>query len=498
MTRPATPRRPLPALGLLLLLAARPAAAPADTEAWDAVFVGDSKVGYFHLWIKPVRDAQGRELVNVRIDAKLTFQRGRDTATVEFLYGTIETKDGEVLRLDTRQRTSGQDIRAFGDADGDKLPLTLEVGGQRQRKVLDWGPDVRGPYGAEMSLSREPLQPGQSRAVKTYIPDFNRVCLTTLRAVGHEEVPLGPKAEKHTLLRVESTVAELDGKPVPEMSATLWVDDKGQIMKTRSDLLGGMFTYRTTKQGALAPSNSPFKLLAASILKVPRPIANPETTRQVTYRITGAGAGALFPNDQRQDVTAESADVARVVVRSDGPDVGPAGPAQVAPEFLRPNPLINSEADSVVRRMREAVGNRADPWERAVAIKTWVFQNMKTKNFSTAFAPAEEVARELTGDCTEHSVLTAAMCRAAGIPARCAVGLVYVDQLGGFGPHMWTEVYVNNRWVALDAAFDQSRVDATHIKLSDTSLDGVAPFEAFLPVLRVFQEMKIEPLEIGR
>ena len=29
-----------------------------------------------------------------------------------------------------------------------------------------------------------------------------------------------------------------------------------------------------------------------------------------------------------------------------------------------------------------------------------------------------------------------------------------------------------HRWVALDAAFDESEVDATHIKLSETSLDG--------------------------
>src|SRR5690606_16861714 len=131
-----------------------------------------------------------------------------------------------------------------------------------------------------------------------------------------------------------------------------------------------------------------------------------------------------------------------------------------------------------------------------VAIEEWVFANMKKKNFSTAFAPADEEARELSGDCTEHSVLVAALCRAAGIPARCAAGLVNAEHLRRFGPHMWTEVYVNNRWVALDATFNQSRVDATHIKLSDSSLDGVAPFDAFLPVLRIFRDMKIEPLEI--
>ncbi len=61
---------------------------------------------------------------------------------------------------------------------------------------------------------------------------------------------------------------------------------------------------------------------------------------------------------------------------------------------------------------------------------------------------------------------------------------------------MWNEVYVNRRWVAIDSAFDQTQVDAAHIKLSDSSLDGVAPFESFLPVARVFGKLKIEAVEI--
>ena len=85
------------------------------------------------------------------------------------------------------------------------------------------------------------------------------------------------------------------------------------------------------------------------------------------------------------------------------------------------------------------------------------------------------------------------MCRAAGIPARTAVGLVYVDSLGGFGFHMWNEVYVNRRWVAVDATFRQSEVDATHIKLGDSSLSTVAPYESFMSVVRVFNRMKIDP-----
>ena len=59
------------------------------------------------------------------------------------------------------------------------------------------------------------------------------------------------------------------------------------------------------------------------------------------------------------------------------------------------------------------------------------------------------------------------------------------SDLEGFGFHMWDEVFVNNRWVAIDPTFNQTTVDAVHIKLLDTSLEGVSPFAAFLPVVLV-------------
>ena len=109
--------------------------------------------------------------------------------------------------------------------------------------------------------------------------------------------------------------------------------------------------------------------------------------------------------------------------------------------------MIDSEDEKVQRLAKRAIGNSRDPWDKAVKIEHWVFQNIRDKNFATAFAPASEVARNLTGDCSEHAVLAAAMCRAVGIPSRVAVGLLYMDddrrRLKGFGFHMWHEVYVN-------------------------------------------------------
>lgn len=489
-----------PMVGLVFAIGLLSNAAVAkERESWDAIYVGGAKVGHMHVWVEPVKDKAGNDLVRVRIDWELAFDRGRDRARMMQHYGTIERPDGEVLSLDTRTRAGQADIRTYGTVVDGVMKLTIESGGKAQSVPIPWGAEVRGPYGAEMSLSRQPIKPGEVREVRTYIPDLNKVCATKLSAKDFEDIPIGLKGEKRNLLRIDQTVADEAGKPVTGMNSTLWVDKSGQILKTHADLLGGMDIFRTTKAGALSDGGGvAFNLLEKSIIRVPRPIPSSEKTRDVSYRITmeNDAPAEVFLKDRRQAARPDAAKGAAVLeVKTAGPRDGDAE-GEAGAEFLRANPMVNSDDALVAKHMKKALGGEADPWAKAVAIQKWVSSNIREKNFSVAFAPAAEVARNLEGDCSEHSVLVAAMCRAAGIPSRCVVGLVYAQNLGGFGPHMWNEVYVNRRWVALDAAFDQSEVDATHLKLATTSLDGVAPFEAFLPVLKVFDKIKIEPIEI--
>jgi transglutaminase-like putative cysteine protease len=270
-------------------------------------------------------------------------------------------------------------------------------------------------------------------------------------------------------------------------------------MKTQAEVMGGFVTYRTTQQAAVAEGSARLDQIMASIIKVTHRITSPEKRRNITYRVAvkGDAVGDLVPSDRRQKIRpGPDPATATLEVQTAGPDAGPAGPEQVDPEFLRPNALVTSEDPTVRALAAKAVGGETDPWQRAIKITKWVAQNLRDKNFKIGFAPASEVAQNLAGDCTEHGVLTAAMCRSVGIPARVVVGLVYADHLGGFGYHLWNEVYVQRRWVALDASFNQSEVDAVHIKLAETSLAGVSPYEAFLPVVRVLNKMTLEPQEI--
>jgi hypothetical protein len=492
----AATKRLAPCLVFLALLSA-PLTLRAQ-ESWDAVYISGAKVGYYHTKVEPVNDDAGNKFLRVRFDTTLNFKRDRDTVSILMQYGTIETLEGAVLKLETRLGAGQAEQRTHGEVRDGKMVLALEAGGVRQEQEIPWGPDVRGPYAAELSLSREPMKPGQTRRIKMFTPFVNKIGITTLTAHDIEQVELGGKV-KRSLMRVEGKLTDMEGKPMLDGNSTYWVDSKGQILKTFTDVFGGQATYRTTKDVAMAPAGAKFDLVKDSIIRLKNRIPNPEATRDIVYRVRLQDDDPMqvFPADRRQKVKKGTDEhTAMIEVRTAGPDQGEQGPADVGEEFLRANPQINCGDAKVIEHTRAAVGNRADPWGKAVAIEHWVFTNMRNKNFETTFATAAEVAQTLSGDCTEHSVLTAAMCRAAGIPARVAVGVVYADHLGGFGFHQWNEVYVNRRWVALDASFDQSQVDAVHIKLTDSSLDGVSPFETFMGVVKLFKKTGLDVVEI--
>ena len=140
---------------------------------------------------------------------------------------------------------------------------------------------------------------------------------------------------------------------------------------------------------------------------------------------------------------------------------------------------------------------RGQPLEKAQRLNHWVFQNIREKNFGVGFAAASEVARNLTGDCSEHAVLLAALRRACDIPARVVVGLVYVEKHQGFGYHMWDEVYIDP---ALRSRLIRPGTSRPSMPATSSSPNRAwrasLHSEAFLPILKVSGKLQIEPIEL--
>ncbi|MEO1369353.1 MAG: transglutaminase-like domain-containing protein, partial [Acidobacteriota bacterium] len=136
------------------------------------------------------------------------------------------------------------------------------------------------------------------------------------------------------------------------------------------------------------------------------------------------------------------------------------------------------------------VGGLETPAEKAAAIYEWVWREVE-KVPVMSLPSALEVLEGKKGDCNEHTVLFAALARAAGLPTGIAIGLVWSDELDGFYYHAWPEVLIDDEIHRFDPTLGQVQADATHIKLLE---GGISSWPRLLGFLG---QLELEILEIA-
>jgi hypothetical protein len=90
------------------------------------------------------------------------------------------------------------------------------------------------------------------------------------------------------------------------------------------------------------------------------------------------------------------------------------------------------------------------------------------------FDVASQVARNRQGDCTEYAVLTAALARASGLPARVVLGVALTtngDRFGAYG-HAWAEIDAGAGWQVADAALPAMGASVRYLPLGVLEDEG--------------------------
>lgn len=474
-----------------------------DLESWDVVYLQGSKAGYAHNKVSTTVE-DGRPLNRVELVNRLKLSRFGQANDMEIQLTDVETPDGEVLSFETRMSMGPEPMISTGTREEDHFVITTRTAGRETTGELR-APDVGGFYGAEQSLMKEPLEPGQKRSLSILSPGLPNVVVATVELEAQDYEPTQLLDRTVDLLRIKSTTTLPDGA---QMEAIAWTDRNGSTLKTRMDFAGlDMETYRTSREAALEEADvGKIDLGFDNVVRIKRRIPNAHDARRIRYRVRlkDGDPAAIFahsPTQQVRSVGPHEAEVTVTPLSSDSTGKAAANGESIRKDTsteadLSPNDLIQSDDPLVVQMAQQAVPDEQDPWKIAQALERLVNESITTKSFSTAFATAAEVAKSKEGDCTEHAVLLAALARARGIPARVAIGLVYVESMQGFGYHMWTEVYVDGRWVALDATLANGGIGPAHLKLAHSNLQGASAFSCFLPVASVLGQLEIEVIEI--
>jgi hypothetical protein len=219
---------------------------------------------------------------------------------------------------------------------------------------------------------------------------------------------------------------------------------------------------------------------AAVAPRLRTPIPEPRDVRMMRIRLAGVDLSPLELDGGAQRLTGD------VLELRDPRSLKPGAPDPDAERALASETFIESDAPEVMEEATKAVTGVSGARARAERLTRYV-NALLDKKPTVSLPSAREVLRTKVGDCNEHTVLYVAMARALGIPARIAVGLVYIH--GAFYYHAWPEVYLeetgaggsgtgakgsrapNGFWLPVDPTLNQFPADATHLRVARGGLD---------------------------
>ena len=458
-------------------------------EMWEVLRLGGEDIGYGHVTVRPAT-FQGQQVIQIKSVAHLRVKRFGQSVAQSLLINSRELPSGAMVDFSSSLGTGESQMAVQGVVKGAELHLTMDAGGKQSEQTLAWDPSYRSPFAIEQSLRRAPLPEGARREFQMLMPIYNQVARITLTAHGKETVKVWGKNRQ--LRRVTSQMRFPSGHT---LTSQMWVDQAGEVLKTLIEGVG-QETLRSTKSRALQAGLAEFDLGKFTVVRLEKTAGNISQATSVTYRATldSGDVSELFVDDRRQQVRQRGDQVLLVVRRSAGKMNKPD--ERFTPADLEPNSLIQSDHARIRQLASDVAREEQDVTKIVRELTSFVHRNMEVRDTSQALASAAEVAESMEGDCTEHAVLLAALCRARQIPARVVIGLVYAPSLNGLAYHMWTEAWLGDRWVPADATRADGQVGAGHLKMSVSNLHDASPYDAFFPLMQAIGQLKLDVIHM--
>lgn len=340
----------------------------------------------------------------------------------------------------------------FGDH---TVEVDLNEGGKRSHKSVPLPKEevLEDP----VRVVRDRLTPGGSLTFATFSAETATFETATMTCVG-------PSSFQDGIWR--KVPATLSNYVSSEGKMRYYTDVQGALV--RAEFPGSqMYLYAQPKEVALSgPSKELPDQLIVNSLHTSTPLVDAMNLRELRLRFRGLDLSKI-PSDGSQAVTKDGdgwiVDVHPNISYS--PALSKIGEnlAGMA-AWLKPSEDLPCDDPAIRAAAKKAVGDRTTAVEAAVAIRKFVSGRMKATMEFGDVRDAADILKHPHGKCTEYAVLTTALLRAAGIPARIVSGLVTGD--GTFFYHAWSESWTGTHWAGIDAALEMDALPACYIKLA--------------------------------
>jgi hypothetical protein len=322
-------------------------------------------------------------------------------------------------------------------------------------------------------------------------------------------ISIGDKQQVDLLGRVVNLIEVITEYSLPQsgqVKSTSFVDQEYRALKTIAPLAGfNLEMIACSKEFALAETDV-VEFMSSMMIQMPEPL-NFKGAKAVTYYLSvrDPNVPLVLPHTDNQTVYKDHRGNIILTVKPVEPrgrwPFPYRGEDKTLQGALTSNRYLQSGNKRVKQMARKAVGRTRNATEAVKRIEAFVADYITQKDLSVGYASALEVIESKQGDCTEHAILCAALCRAVGIPAQVVFGIAYVEEFGGmthcFGGHAWTRAYVGDKWIGLDAAFKgtgRGGYDPGHIALAV----GSGEPGDFFGLLSILGRFRIDKVDIQR
>lgn len=444
-------------------------------EGWMGIYHQDRKIGYFHRHLTPtptgyqwkersqmkLRVMNSDQNVHTEVHANIDQQY----ALRDFSFRLVSA--GAVFQVTGEVRKNG--------STGRELYGQLTTGGNSSPFSFPLQDPLYLPTVTQLTLQGSVLKPGEERHYSVFNPLTTKTETIQILAVGQEtlivkghSIPTTKLAERFSGTTVHA-----------------WIDHEGKVVKEEAAL--GLVLLRESQTEAINDGwsdSTPLDLVTSAAIPVRNTIPNPREINQLRLTVSGSTDGALFAFPPRQHYLDGTLTVANEPLNTLVSYQLPASDPTFATD-LAATPFLQSEHPRIKEQLGLILQGEQDAQRAVRKLLDWTYTTLD-KEPTVGVPTALETLSSKKGDCNEHTVLFTALARAAGIPARVAAGVVYLD--GAFYYHAWSEVWLGH-WIAVDPVLNQFPADATHIKF----IQG-GP-EEHMALLKVIGQIQMEVVD---
>ena len=475
---------------LLLFLVSGIQVAGANTEftpvdRWYEVYLGGGKVGY----VSDIMQKDG-DVIKSRNEFVMQIKRAGQSIEITVEQETKEKISGELIEFSTETKMAGIPMLKKGRVEGKELVVYEKqfISGKETRYSFD--PEGGMSWGLRKQVLENGFEEaGKTYELKVYSPDMGmkKPVKAKIICFGEKTIQIGKK-------QIKAFEVDMELKsPFGSMITKSWFDENCVALKTVMNM-GGMkiSIIEVPKKKAKKMEEEAHELLLSSVVPLDAAVPNSDKNTFIMKAIKGKWSAKLFEGNG-QKIEKINDNSIRVIVDQSLKKKKVEGETDLKP-FLSSSVYLDTDDLLIQKLAKKGKGKAKTSQEIANKLTKFVFRYMTNKNYEVGFATASEVARNKAGDCTEHSILLAALGRALGIPTRVVTGLVYADEFEDQKDvlvyHMWTQFYIDDQWLNLDSALGLVKCPADRITFSVDSLeeDTIA---SVLPLMELINNLKV-------